>query len=234
MKSWRRPRAREGQSAPVPKQRSARRRVLAGAIGLTLAGVAVVGGLHGLREKRSHQIYQQGIEFVKTHREKGGRPPGEVKMPREPLSYSSEVVPPNKDRCVLYARLAARDLFWKAYFPADAWELARKNRSVWKMPEKWDPIHGIRKHDFGWTARPGYLLGIYNPSSTHNGAGIPYTHVAVYLGQRGEDLYIMHRVGSRNRVDNLWDFLDELSKKGPRNRQGKKAAVLEVIAPRMK
>ncbi|MDZ4256525.1 MAG: hypothetical protein U1C71_02880 [archaeon] len=134
------------------------------------------------------------------------------RIPSSPLHFS-EI--PHGNWCAMYARLAAEHLFGLRYVRGDAWKIAELNRTVWKSSRDGD--QGFRSH-----LRPGQVLGIFNPVSKYNKEGIPYTHVALYVGTKNGAHYIMHRVGSKDILETLESFYN--------NRRG--WVIREVIEPK--
>lgn len=116
--------------------------------------------------------------------------------------------------CSMFAREAAELLFGHEYAPADAWELGKANRQVWQKAGR----EGFKDTE------PGNMLGIYVSNSPHNRLGVPYTHVALYLG----DGYILHNLGGNIRHEKVKDLISEYKPKGV------EIEVRAVIAPKQR
>lgn len=108
--------------------------------------------------------------------------------------------------CAKYARLAAKQLFDLDYNPAPTWNIGCVNQFLWRRGAS---------SCYNWVdvARPGHLIGIYNPTSRFNtfwcgrrdlaGASRLFTHVTLYLGDRR----IAHQFISTIQLCSLEDFL---------------------------
>lgn len=195
--------------------------ILAGALGIgTLtAGPPLIKKYHAYRAEQTH------ASVVRILKQKKGIPPGIQRAPTQPEHFSSSEVPTKGDYCSLYARKVAERVFWKAYVPGDAWELAERNRSIWRrnphIPSARMPSPSV-----------GHMVGIFNPGSSRNKSGTPYTHVGLVVGYKGGEPLIMHRVGTNDRLETLLEALELFSKPNRHNPKGRRAMVVEIIAPR--
>ncbi len=119
------------------------------------------------------------------------------RIPTQALSFS-EI--PKGNYCTMYARLVAAKLYGMKYEKGDAWVFAEHNQSVWEG--KTTKVSDVAKQ-----LHPGQIIGIYNPKSSYNTAGRKYTHTATYVGQQNGQHWVMQRIGTRDRLEPLEDFL---------------------------
>lgn len=177
---------------------------------------------------QSDYIHKAAIKRVKKLQAEGRRPRAELYPIAKPISFPSRLVPRNgKDYCSLYVRLVAQLMFQKVYYRTDAWKLAEKNKSAWKRkPTDHDP------YSFLPHARPGDILGFYNPQSSRNGNGHAYTHVVLFVGTRQGKPLIMHRWKQVDRLETLDHLFHAMSNKTDLNPHGETGEVREIIRPR--
>lgn len=153
----------------------------------------------------------------------------EIPIPIELPVFSS--IPKTGSWCARYVRLYAEKMYQVKYNSGNAWDLAAKNKSVWKIGTI-DRYAGNPNRDYLNHVKQGYILGIYYPSSGSNKPNRPYTHVVTYDGMRNGKAVVTNHIAGRTTRENLDDLLKRLSHKSKRNPDGKKAAVMEVIGPR--
>ncbi len=211
----------------APKKRWKRwQKITAGILAASAIGIgAITAGPRAIQKYREYQVNRNYQAVVHSIKQKKGIPPGVQRTPTQPEHFSPREIPEKGDYCSLYARLVAERIFWKAYVPGNAWELSQRNRSIWKRdpqsPQTRMPSPSV-----------GHMVGIFNPGSSHNEQGIPYTHVGIVVGYQGGEPLIMHRVGPTDRMETLNDALHLFSKPNKFNPKGKPAQVMEIIAPR--
>ncbi len=75
-------------------------------------------------------------------------------------------------RCAQFVREAAEHLYDMRYKRGHAWEMAERNRSVWRR------VEGGRRPEL----RPGQILGLFFPDTEERPKGREYTHMALYTG----------------------------------------------------
>jgi hypothetical protein len=113
---------------------------------------------------------------------------GETKVLQVPV-YSLEHVP--SGYCSRYARYAANELFDKKYPGMDAWNRRYHDEVVVPIGEI-ESIEDLPALAEEGRLKPGNIIGLHYPESTHNedideqGNKASYTHVALYLGRNPE------------------------------------------------
>lgn len=135
--------------------------------------------------------------------------PKQTRIPTQPLHFS-EI--PSGYYCMRYARLAAEKLFNLNYARAPAWRARNVNHVVWRSGQSTQPFYEALK--------PGQIIGMRNPASSLNRPWRPYTHVALFLGQKGQDYFIMHRIGTEDILETIRDAVSK-----------RKLRVIELLEP---
>lgn len=113
--------------------------------------------------------------------------------------------------CSRFVRLAAGDVFGENYAVSHAWDMRYANGDTF-------PTNSLvlREQVDRGIVTPGMALGLFNPTSKHNGkndskgSSRRYTHVALVLGKSlsGQPLFA-HEYGPRIQVDTLSSLIEQ-------------------------
>lgn len=114
--------------------------------------------------------------------------------------YSVDQLP--KGFCARYARLCAGVIFGEDFPVADAWQM-REQRDVFLIKADTDRfVHLVERG----IVKPGTLLGVYCPGSTHNGDDREYTHMALYLGKENGKPVVLEQISHEIRIVPIQDY----------------------------
>jgi len=140
------------------------------------------------------------------------------------LDQASEIEQVERFECARYARLSQKKHFDIDYVGANAWDIAEKNRSVWKADE--DEVVRAELAKYGLTPdtfytkesleknseivqhmyqvitlrlkkhlEEGMLIGTFVSPSGNNRKDRPYTHILAYKGEKEGKHFVHHQFG---------------------------------------
>lgn len=156
------------------------------------------------RTKRQWKNIQRRKQIFQSHLSQQ-----RITIPTAPLHFAEM---PHGYYCMRYVRLAAERIFHLTYAPAPAWRARNVNHVVWRSGQSTQPFYEALK--------PGQIIGMRNPASSLNRPWRPYTHVALFIGQKGQDYFIMHRIGTEDILETIRDAVSK-----------RKLRVIELLEP---
>jgi hypothetical protein len=121
--------------------------------------------------------------------------------------YSLESV--NAGNCSKYVRLCADETFDKTFSRNSAWNRRYHDKVIVPFGEirTFEDLECLANEG---KLKPGMIIGVYNPSSTHNGeldergSILKYTHNLLYLGKTfDEKMLFCHQYGKTSEVSDI-------------------------------
>jgi hypothetical protein len=103
--------------------------------------------------------------------------------------------------CAKYARIASQIMSGELFYPANAWDLHKKN------PVLRNTDNYIIKHSSDILIPKKTIVTFFDPRSNYNTKGRNCTHAMLYIGKQRGDLFFAEQRGKKQQIISLSDII---------------------------